>query len=78
MFVWLIEYADARQQAVYLADMHCTCCSGRNSRHYITTNPWDARRFETREVAEAWMDENQVVAPWFVREHGFDTGYEVK
>ena len=70
MNAWLIEYADAKPSPVYVP-----ASFAQNHGNY-TLDAWAARRFETKEQAEAWMHnpDGCVVfdEPWVAREHGFD------
>jgi hypothetical protein len=68
---WLIEYANAVPVPVYAPAKP----------GWYTTNPWDAKCFDTKGEAEAWMKEPYGMAgsvpfsaPWEPREHGFDMG----
>jgi hypothetical protein len=59
---YLIEYTGAQPCPVYVPE----------AAGYYTCDPWKARRFETREQANRYMDENGYKGNWTAVEHGFD------
>jgi hypothetical protein len=61
--VWLVEYKGAKPCPVYATDAGFPTC-----------DPWQAKRFDTKEAAEAWMTRPDVVGymePWAATSHGF-------
>lgn len=63
---WLIEFVGAKPCPVYATDGPWHTC-----------NPWKAKRFDTRDEAEAWMARPNIVPftfPWCATSHGFDDG----
>jgi hypothetical protein len=61
--VWLVEYKGAKPCPVYATDTGFPTC-----------DPWQAKRFDTKEAAEAWMTRPDVVGymePWAATSHGF-------
>ena len=60
---WLVEYIGAVPCPVYATYWDLPTC-----------DPWQAREFDTKEEAEAWMGRpNRVpyTKPWTAVEHGF-------
>ena len=61
---WLVEYVGAKPCPVYATGDWIG----------FTCSPWDAKQFDTKEEAEAWMVRPGVVAflpPWKAVFHGF-------
>lgn len=62
--VWLVEYRGAVPCPVYATEQGFPTC-----------DPWKAKRFQSREAAEAWMHRPEIIGyeePWHAAEHGFD------
>ena len=66
MNAWLIEYVGAVPGPVYVPENYALTHG-----HY-TMDPWEAKRFETKEQAEAWDFRHDYNAPWEVIGHSFD------
>lgn len=60
---WLIEYVGAKPVPVYVSA----------SESWYTTNPWEAKRFYTKEQAEQYMKTGAIpfTSPWAPVQHGF-------
>ncbi len=61
---WLVEYRGAIPCPVYATD-----------EGFPTCDPWKAKRFGSKELAEYWMHRSGIIAyefPWEATSHGFD------